>query len=383
MTTDDKRDLVLVGGGHSHVHVLKAFGLARRSGAAPAVAVALTLVARDVATPYSGMLPGHIAGLYSHDECHVDLARLCRFAGAKLIHAAATGLDVARNRVLMGDAALPYHALSLDIGSTARLETPGVAEHALTVRPVDRFLERWAASLDAARAGRVRRVLIAGGGVAGVELLLSMQARLAALGARPAFTLVVGDGLLPHASPAARKLLTRVLAERNAQVLRGHVARVDASGADLADGRRRDAEIVVWATGAAAAPWLRDTGLALDERGFVAVDACLRSVSHRNVFAAGDVAAVLPHPREKAGVYAVRQGPPLAENLQRFLDGAPLKPFDPQPRALALIGEGDGSAIALLGPFAARGRWLWRLKDWIDRRWMADYRDLPDTAPVD
>jgi selenide,water dikinase len=133
----------------------------------------------------------------------------------------------------------------------------------------------------------------------------------------------------------------------------------------------------LWVTQASAAPWLAGTGLALDPRGFVAVDAALCSVTDPLVFAAGDVAAVLPHPREKAGVYAVRQGPPLAANLRRCLAGKLPQPFRPQRRHLALITTGDRYAVASRGPFALEGRYLWTVKDWIDRRWMRRYQELP------
>jgi selenide,water dikinase len=174
-----------------------------------------------------------------------------------------------------------------------------------------------------------------------------------------------------------RRRLAAALRARGAEVIEAHAAEVRADGVTLDDGRRLAAELVVWATGAAAHPWLRETGLTLDEKGFIVVDAALRSVDDPAVFAAGDTAAVAPHPREKAGVYAVRQGPPLAENLRRALAGEAPQPFDPQRRALQLIGEGDRTAIGIMGPLALRGRAMWRLKDWIDRRWMAAYRDLP------
>src|SRR5438552_17319410 len=110
------QDLVLVGGGHAHVHVLKSFGMR------PAAGVRVSLVARDLETPYSGMLPGYVAGLYSFDECHIDLVRLARFAGARLIHAEAVGLDhPARQILCRAHPPIRYDILSLDIGSTPRM----------------------------------------------------------------------------------------------------------------------------------------------------------------------------------------------------------------------------------------------------------------------
>ncbi|WP_431271810.1 FAD-dependent oxidoreductase [Dankookia sp. P2] len=153
--------------------------------------------------------------------------------------------------------------------------------------------------------------------------------------------------------------------------------RAGSDGVVLADGRHLDSDLALWATGAAAPAWLRETGLALDPQGFIAVDATLRSLSHPEVFAAGDVAAVLPHPRQKAGVWAVRQGAPLLANIRHLLRGKAPRPYRPQRHALALIGTADGRAIALRGPLALSGTWPWRLKQWIDRRWIARFAALP------
>src|SRR5437899_2591702 len=141
------QDLVLVGGGHAHVHVLKRFGMR------PAAGVRLTLITRDVETPYSGMLPGYVAGLYRFEDCHIDLVRLARFAGARLIHDEATGLDRAGLHVACRfHPPIRYDVVSLDIGSTPRLEdVPGAAEHTVSVKPIDRFARRWEALLARAQ----------------------------------------------------------------------------------------------------------------------------------------------------------------------------------------------------------------------------------------
>lgn len=379
-TSPVEQDLVLVGGGHAHVHVLKSFGMR------PARGVRLTLVARDVETPYSGMIPGFIAGHYVHEECHIDLWRLARFAGARLIHAEAVGLDRAARRVLLRDRPpLRYDLLSLDVGSRPALDAPGAAEHAIPLKPIDGLTERWRRLSDRLCAtARPLHVAMVGGGAAGVEVTLSMQH---ALGRRcpvalPRFTLVTRGHLLHGQPDAAARIFRRVLAERGIALREAaEVARVEAGGLVFADGTALACDAVVWATQASAPPWLAETGLALDERGFVAVDAGLRSVNDPLVFAAGDVAAVRPHPRPKAGVFAVRQGPPLAENLRRALAGQAPRPFVPQRRFLSLIGTGDRRAVAVKGPFVAEGAWAWRLKEWIDRRWMRGYQDLPEMRP--
>jgi selenide,water dikinase len=372
------QDLVLVGGGHAHVHVLKRFGMR------PAEGVRLTLITRDVETPYSGMLPGYVAGLYRFAECHIDLVRLTRFAGARLIHDEAVGLDRHARQVLCRDhPPIRYDAVSLDIGSTPRFDdVPGAVEHTVPVKPIDRFGQRWEALLERAERIRRFRLAIVGGGAGGVELALSAQHRLTRLfGRLPEVTLVTREAPLPSHNAPVRGIFARLFAERGIRVVAGNpIVRVEAGRLIAQDGTAIEFDEALWVTEAAGAPWLADIGLPLDERGFVIVDEFLRSPADPTVFAAGDVATMPAHPREKAGVYAVRAGPPLADNLRRVLAGRALRRAVPQKQSLALIGTGDERAVASRGPFAAEGWLLWRLKDWIDRRWMRRYTELPAMA---
>lgn len=370
------RDLVLLGGGHAHVHVLRSFGMD------PLPGVRLTLVARDVETPYSGMLPGLIAGHFAHEDCHIDLRRLARFASARLIHAEALGIDrIGRQVLFQGRPPLRYDLLSLDIGSTPRpADIAGGSEHMVAVKPIDRFAARWQDLLERLReVPRRLRIIVVGGGAAGVELVLAMQHRTSALPmVPPHFALLTRGDLLPRHPERVREAFRRVLRSRSVALReRTEVVRAEEDALVAADGSRTGFDAVLWATQAGAAPWLAKTGLALDPHGFVAVDASLRAVNDERVFAAGDVAAVLPYPREKAGVFAVRQGPPLARNLRRALEGKPGLPFVPQRRFLSLITTGDRQAIASRGGLFAQGPWVWRLKRWIDRRWMRRYQELP------
>lgn len=385
-TVPISQDLVLVGGGHAHVHVLKQFGMRPEPG------VRLTLIARDVETPYSGMLPGYVAGLYRFDDCHIDLVRLARFAGARLIHDEAAGLDRSAQQVVFRDRpSIRYDVVSLDIGSTPRLDdVPGAALHTVPVKPIDRFGQRWEALLARAEDhGRVRLAIV-GGGAGGVELALSAQHRLAGLlGDAVAVTLVTREGLLPSHNRPVQRIFARLFAERGIRAVTDTpIVRVEPGRLIGADGSAIEFDEALWVTEAAGAPWLADTGLPLDERGFVVIDETLRSPADPAVFAAGDIATMPAHRREKAGVYAVRAGPPLADNLRRALAGQRPRRAVPQTRALALIGTGDGGAVASRGPLAAHGdgvagRMLWRLKDWIDRRWMRRYTELPAMAEAD
>jgi selenide, water dikinase len=375
------QDLVLVGGGHAHVRVLKSFGMRPMPG------VRVTLICRDVQTPYSGMLPGYVAGHYSFEECHIDLGRLAHFAGARLIRDEALGLDRAGHFVLSrAHPPIRWDLLSIDIGSAPRTrDVPGAVAHTTAVKPIARFARRWEALLARARETPRLRLAVVGGGAAGVELALSAQYRLAGLCSGVVeVTLATREALLPSHNPRVRNVLERILVERGIAVLTdSEIIRVEPGALICAHARRIPFDEALWVTEAGAASWLAQTGLPLTADGFIAIDETLRSTGDPGIFATGDVATMIAHPREKAGVYAVRQGPPLTANLRRVLAGKRPRRAVPQRRGLALIGTGDGHAVASRGPFTAYGTSLWRLKDWIDRRWMRRYRELPEMATED
>jgi selenide, water dikinase len=367
------KHLMLVGGGHAHVHVLKRFGQK------PVAGVRLVLVTRDLETPYSGMLPGLVAGVYSRAESHIDLSRLADFAGARLIQAEANGLDRAGKRLLCKrHAPVRYDVVSLDIGAGPDLSIPGAHDTGVPAKPVDVFLARWDGLLERRRSsGRPPRVAIVGGGAGGVELALAVERRLRDLESQAALTLVTRHDILPDYPARGREILRAEMERRGIDLVTGaEVAEARAGALVCRGGRSIPFSEAFWVTGAAAPAWLARTELSLDREGFVAVEPTLRSVNDPCVFAAGDVATVLAHPRPKAGVFAVRQGPPLEANLRRAMAGEKLRPFRPQSEFLTLIGTYDGEAVASRNGLAARGGWAWRLKQWIDRRWIRRYQDL-------
>ena len=162
------KDLVLVGGGHSHVAVLKRFGMK------PVPGLRLTLITRDIDTPYSGMLPGFIAGHYSYDECHIDLGPLARFAGARIYHAEVEGLDITNGKVIAaGRPPIAYDLLSINTGSRPdSIDVPGVDEFAIAAKPIDLFLQKWQALIEKLRASSGQfRVIVVGGGAGGAVVV--------------------------------------------------------------------------------------------------------------------------------------------------------------------------------------------------------------------
>ncbi len=392
MQTPDQpvlRDIVLVGGGHSHVAVLRRFGMH------PVPGVRLTLICRDTHTPYSGMLPGYIAGHYGYDEVHIDLSRLARFAGARFLRAEAVGLDRGARTVLCRDRPpVPYDRLSINIGSAPQMaNVAGAVEHVVPVKPIHGFDVRWRSLLDRVRKHLgVTRIAVVGGGAGGIELTLAMQYRLhnelRALGRDPkelAFHLLTRDSeILPTHNSLVRRAFERVLAARGVAVHRdAEVIRVSATGVRTTSGEAVQADEIVWVTRAGGAPWLRETGLALDAEGFIRVGDTLQTVTDPKVFAAGDIASMSSYALEKAGVFAVRQGPILAENLRRAVQGRTLKRYRPQRRWLALVSTGDRFAVASRGAIGFKGAWVWRWKDWIDRRFMDKFNGVPAMASDD
>lgn len=367
--------LVLVGAGHTHARVLRSLSGRARGG------VEVVLVSPGALAPYSGMIPGWMAGYYGWEECCIDAGKLCRATGARFVPGLVRAIDTAARTVQLADGAdIGYDILSLDIGATAQ-PLRGDDEGLVAMRPLDRLRAHWdrlRAEVRALPAGTPYRIVMVGGGAAGVESLLAVRRQLAtwAPGADIRYLLATsGQSLLPGLAGRAGRLAGAQLRRHGIGVLAGFDADgVDRAGVRGRDGRLLGADVVLWATGAAAHAWPAATGLARDDAGFIRVDAMLRSVSHPDVFASGDCAG-LPVPVPKAGVFAVRMGAVLAHNLQAALDGRPLKAYRPQRRNLVLLGTGDGSAIASWGPLAWEGRWVWRWKERIDRRFLARYND--------
>ena len=378
------KDLVLIGGGHSHVTVLKKFGMKKLPG------VRLTLICRDAHTPYSGMLPGLIAGHYGFDDTHIDLEPLSRFAGARFYNSDVTGLDIANRRVLCaGRPPVPYDLASINIGSTpVTAATPGAEDNVVPDKPINRFVAHWE-GLQARIMARHEptRIGVVGAGAGGVELLLAVQHRMRQMLAEQGrsadhleFHLITEeDDILTTHNRLVRAKYRRILGERGIHLHTGlHVGKVSAGEVHSSAGETVGLDEILWVTRAGAADWIRDSGLEVDDGGFMRVADTLESVSHPGIFGAGDIAAMVNHPRPKSGVFAVRQGPPLERNLRRALLDKPLRPFAPQKNFLSLISTGDKYAVASRNNWSLEGRLIWLWKDWIDVRFMKKFNQLPE-----
>jgi selenide,water dikinase len=366
------RDLVLIGGGHAHALILRMWGMD------PLPGTRVTVINPDPVAPYTGMLPGLIAGHYRRDELMIDLVRLARFAGARVILDRATGIDrEARLIHLSGRPPLPYDLAAIDVGITSDLPTlPGAVQHAVAAKPLGRYAEAWEAFVTAPPVHP--RVVILGAGLGGVELALASAHRLRGQGA--AVTLLDrAEAFLPDLAPAARRVLERRLAGAGVTLRLGvTVTSVGPAFVVLEGGEEVGSDFTLTATGARPHGWLAETGLRQDH-GFLVTDASLQT-SDPMIFASGDCAGIEGDPRPKAGVFAVRAAKVLHANLRAALMGKPLTAFKPQGDYLKLISLGEQAAVAEKWGLAGSGPQFWRLKDRIDRKFMDKFGDYPAMA---
>lgn len=368
-----KQDLVMVGGGHSHALALRMLAMK------PLPDTRLTLVSPDSLAAYSGMLPGMIAGHYQLEDTHIDLPRLCQWAGVRFVRARVTALDSRLNRLTLDDGStLDYDWLSLDIGSTPALDlVPGAREHAIPVKPVASFRARWQQALDHwPQQDQAVKVSVVGGGAGGTEISLAIATALARRGLRADISLICASTLLSGYPQALRLAMRKRLHQAGIQVQESsRVSRV--SIGQLHIGKEQPFDLLFWCTGAVGANWLKDSGLALSADNFIRIEHSLRAIGQANVFAAGDCALIDEQPLPRAGVYAVRQAGTLVRNLHRAINGQPLAQWKPQKNFLSLLAAGNRDAAGSRGNLTIQGPWVWRLKDRIDRRFMEKFSDLP------
>ncbi len=368
------KDLVFVGGGHTHALVLRKWAMA------PVPGVRVSVINPGATAPYSGMLPGHIAGHYTRDELDIDLVRLSRVADARLIVDRAVALDPEAKEIRLGTGrVIRFDIASLDIGITAEMPAlPGFAEHGVPAKPLGRFADIWARTCEG--DGPIR-IAILGGGVAGCEVAMAAVHRMNGLNREVSVSVIDRGQVLSSVVPAARARLMGALIEHGVDVVENaRPASVEADAVVLEDGRRIASDLTIGTAGATPQPWVAEIGLPCRD-GFLEVDEYLRSVADPTLYAAGDCAHIVHDPRPKAGVYAVRAAPILTHNIRADLLGLQRKAFHPQKDFLKLISMGGKVAVAEKAGFARAGRPLWRWKNSIDQAFMDKFRHLPEMPP--
>ncbi len=366
-TESSSIDLVLVGGGHAQIQILKSFGMK------PEATVRLTLITDVLNTPYSGMLPGHVEGVWSYQDMHINLVKLARFAGARLIHQSVEFINKDSKTIYLNNKVkLNYDILSINCGAAPDLSSiPGAERYAIAVKPISLFLDKLPS--EEAINGPI---CIIGAGAAGSELALALRHRY---GASTDIHLIGrSERVLPTRSQRSSQLLTRALTQNNITLHLGKaVSQITATDIHLVCKTTLAYTHIFLVTSARPADWLRSLSVAKDEDGYIQVSNNLQSVTDNHIFAAGDIASISSYPREKAGVFSVKAGPVLCHNLRAFIRGEPLKSWQPQRQYLALIGLGNGRALASWGMFSSAGHFWWKLKALIDRRFVQKFSTLP------
>ncbi len=378
--------LILLGGGHAHVHVLA------RAACEPWTAVELVLVSPFARHHYSGMVPGFLQGTYDEADLAFDLPAIAARAGARFLQAAAERIDSAARTVHIGAERLDYDLLSLDVGSEpAGLETPGARANAWSIRPMSRAVALCQRAEELFCAGRSRAVIV-GGGAGGLEVALALERLARQLypqtgGAEPSVTIVeAAPRILSEFSASARRVAERRLAARGVRVLAGRQATtVGPDGVELDDGTVAPSDLTVWLAGAAPPRLLAASDLPQDRQGYLLVEPTLRAVDGSAVFGAGDCIGIAGYPGlAKAGVYAVRESPVLDFNLRAALAGRPLRRYRPQASFLALMNTADGRAIWRWHALAGHSRAAWWLKDRVDRAYVRrNQHPCPNKLPED
>ncbi len=371
--------VVLVGGGHAHVQVL-------RDWAKAGVKANLVLIVDRPDAVYSGMVPGVVAGQYTLNEATIDLRPLAQAVGAQLIVSPVVRVNAeARTLHLQGHPPMVYDFASLNVGSvSAGLDAPGAQAHALATRPIATLALRIDARIKDLRARlgeKPMHFVVVGGGAAGLELAFAVFERYAQKTRDRMCIVDSAPGPLPQSQARVTHTISRALASRGIEFLGNQrVSDVKGDAVVLDNGQSRPADLVLWSTGAAPPPLLGASSLPCDERGFVLTNTALQVKGFPQLFAAGDCAVMegMEHvPR--AGVYAVRAGPILLQNLQASIKGGPLDQFHPQRHFLRIINFCNGRALASRRPLVWQGRLAWALKDYIDRRWIRRFQ-LPPTT---
>lgn len=366
--------ILLIGGGHSHVQFLKFWSMNRVPG------VEAIMVSNVVNTPYSGMLPSRLCGWYQDEQMHFNLHNLCAQAGVTFIEDRVVGLDHAhRTAQLAQHPSLIYDVGSINVGIEPTLP-PGAAGNprVMAVKPISQLLKQWQGLMEDLDEESDLPFLVAGGGAAGFELAMSLALTACQGHRRVRIQLLDSGEILKGHSAAVRRKAEKVLAQFGIELRRqAAIKKVHVNLATLSNGEEIAFERMLVTTGAAAPGWFANTDLTRAESGYLLVDDYLRVAD--DMFAVGDCAQFGKKGLPKAGVFAVREGPVLCENLVRSLRGQKsLRRYKPQRKFLCLLVSGHHRALLSYGPISAEGKWVWRWKNKIDTEFMARFAPMAE-----
>jgi len=375
-----------LGLGHTNAHIVKQWAEDSLPG------WRLVCISNFPSATYSGMFPGTLAGQFEDGQFRIDLPALVKHAHAELVMAEVQGLDLQAGRLLLADHdPLPFDLLSIGVGSMpAGWKQYADCESVVPIKPMQNFQKRLEMRLETAaeylesegRQGRPIRIAIVGGGAASIEIALCLDQRLRTERRYLHFEIAIyskAQRVCQDMRPGSITKIERILRARSIGVHYGQAVRhVEQDQLVTEDGQQHGADCVIWVTGAAAPPVLDGMPLQKDDRGFIAIGPTLQSLTDPRIFAVGDCGTMVENPFPKAGVYAVRQCPVLWHNLRAVATESALKEFRPQTGFLKLLNTGDGKALLEYGWLTAHAGWCWKLKTWIDQRFVGEFQvDVP------
>ena len=365
-----EKNLVLIGGGHSHILLMKKMGMK------PIKGLNITLVTPDPELVYTGMLPAAILGAYNYDQIKIDLIQLSKFAKCKIVFSYVNKINLQRKEVYLGERnPLEFDVLSIDIGINYQLTNiPGSEKFSIPVKPFEKFIHNWSKFLSNLKAPlSVPKVSIIGAGAAGCELALCVNYKIKSLGFNPKIYLIDKNEIAGNLPNRAKNRILKLLDENNI-ILRKNISISSFTKGKIhcEDGEIISSDFILRATGGIPQNWLSNTDLNL-EKGFISINQCLQSTSHDFVFASGDCASLVNNPNQKAGVFAVRAAPFLYRNIKNYISSKKLIKYNPQKNFLQALTIDNKKALLFWGNFSIYGIFPWLFKDFVDRSFIKKF----------
>ena len=368
-------DLVLIGGGHSQITVLKKFGMK------PIPGLRITLINKDFISSYSGMLPGYIAETYDRSQTEIDLLNLCKFSNSRLVIDKVIGLDLDEKLVILENRApIIFDTLSINSGGEPNLGyIKGANEFSIPIKPISKLVKIIDGIKEKIKKLNGISISVVGGGAGGIELALALTQYLKTkqnIKEIEVNLISKGQYLAKAKNKISQNTILSFLKNNNINViLNEEVIEFGQNFIKTSKGTIINSKFNFLVTPISAPKWMSETGLSLDNSGFIRVNKFLQT-SNENIFASGDVSSFENKNLPKAGVYAVRQGPILFKNLRAKILNYSLTSFKPQSSFLSLIGNGKDEAIFSWKGISFKSKFAWMLKRYIDESFMKKYNHL-------
>lgn len=371
-------NLVFIGGGHSHAIALKSWGKK------PVLGVNVTLISDVKNTPYSGMLPGYLGGYYNYEQSHINLEKLAKFAQIKLIIDSVIDIDVKNKKIICQSGnKIDFDIVSIDIGSTPKnTDIEGANLHTIPAKPVNLLLDKWQEIIKKTEENKDKLLTlnIIGGGAGGIELAINIHRKLSTILTQDKLKINLihkKERILSNQNEWASYKLTEILINKNISVyLNTTIKAVNQDHIITESGLKITGDYHFLVTQASAPLWLKNSSISTDEDGFILIKNSLQSINYDFIFATGDIATMINYPSPKAGVFAVKQGKPLYENICNFLNDKPLKSHHPQKHYLNIIGTGNDSAVAMWSYLSGESPLFWHWKKYLDKTFMKQFVNL-------